>query len=240
MDKLKNIVIAAALIVIIGMIWQSCNERKGRAELLDQISSYELQNKAFSVKRFSDSSTIAEQTQTLLTQKEAAKLGLIELKGQITKLQSQVSQKQKVRYDSLLVEFVPDNFADTTSPYWVSRFRNGDTSRATIDSVIANSIIVPKPFSSHKQWLNIDGKVTKTGITIDSMTIPNKSTVTVGWKPSGFLHLSKTPVVEIVNTNPNITVEGMNNVVIKKKKGLLQKPLFWTVVGFVGGVFLVK
>jgi hypothetical protein len=62
----------------------------------------------------------------------------------------------------------------------------------------------------------------------------------VGWKPSGFLHLSKTQVVEIVNTNPNITVEGMNNVVIKKKKGLLQKPLFWTVVGFVGGVFLVK
>ena len=233
----KVLIYAAILFLLLCYLqFDSCKKDRKIENLLTQISKYELNNQQFSVKRMNDSSTIAQQNQTILTQQEAAKLGLIKLSGEIVKLQAQVSQSMEVRYESVFVPFVPTNFADTTS--WHFKFKNGDTSKAVIDSFKANSVIVPKKFTLNDKWLSLGGVVTKTGVTVDSMKIPNKSTVTLGWKRSGFLKLFKTPVVEIQNSNPYMTVSEMNNVVIEKKKGLLQKPTFWAGLGVVAGYIL--
>jgi len=152
-----------------------------------------------------------------------------------------VKQQQEIWYQPIDVPFTPENFSDTTGlqSKWYAKFKAGDTSRSIIDSLVANSVVTPMPFSKHEKWFNIDGIIKKDGLRIDSLKIPNEATVNIGWKKSGFLNLKTTPIVEVINTNPNISVKGMSNLIIKKNKSLFQKPTFWGAVGLIGG-FIIK
>ena len=217
------------LLVIVVMLFKSCQFKKEHDDLLAQMSAYKQGEKVFEVKRQKDSSTIATQSQTILTQKEAIRLGQIKLDGEIKKAQSQTYQSQKVSIKYVDVPFIPDGYDDTAS--WKKRFANGDTSKQICDSVLNNSVIVPKRFETDTKWYGISGKVTKSGISIDSMTVNNESTVTIGYKKGGFLNLKKIPIVEIKNTNPYLSVTKMNNVVIKPNDGILQKKGFWFALG---------
>lgn len=236
---MKNkITIAVLILVVLLLIWKGCQLKADHDNLLNQVSSYQAGEKYFKKKVLDDSSTIASQTQTILTQDEAIKLGLLKLEGDIKKVQSQVIQGQTINIDSVPIPFIPDNFADTTG--WMAKLKQGDSSKATLDSLLANSIIIPKKFSLKDKWYSIDGKVLRDGLLMDSLKISNESSVTIGWKNAGFLGLKKEPIVEIKNTNPYLSVTKMNNIVVKKKKGLLQNPLFWSGVGFLGGAYFIK
>jgi hypothetical protein len=236
---MKNkITIAVLILVVLLLIWKGCQLKADHDNLLNQVSSYQAGEKYFKKKVLDDSSTIASQTQTILTQDEAIKLGLLKLEGDIKKVQSQVRQGQTINIDSVPIPFIPDNFADTTG--WMAKLKQGDSSKATLDSLLANSIIIPKKFSLKDKWYSIDGKVLRDGLLMDSLKISNESSVTIGWKNAGFLGLKKEPIVEIKNTNPYLSVTKMNNIVVKKKKGLLQNPLFWSGIGFLGGAYFIK
>jgi len=236
---MKNkITIAALVILLLLVIWKGCQLKADHDNLLNQVSSLQTGEKFYKTKVLADSSTIASQTQTILSQDEAIKLGLLKLEGDIKKVQSQVRQGQTINIDSVPIPFVPDNFADTSG--WMVRLRQGDSSKATLDSLLANSIIIPKKFSLKDKWYSIDGKVLRDGLLMDSLKISNESSVTIGWKNAGFLGLKKEPMVEIKNTNPYLSVTKMSNVVVKKKKGLLQNPIFWTGLGFLGGAYFIK
>jgi hypothetical protein len=236
---MKNkITIAALVILLFLVIWKGCQLKADHDNLLNQVSSLQTGEKFYKTKVLEDSSTIASQTQTILSQDEAIKLGLLKLEGDIKKVQSQVRQGQTINIDSVPIPFVPDNFADTSG--WMVRLRQGDSSKATLDSLLANSIIIPKKFSLKDKWYSIDGKVLRDGLLMDSLKISNESSVTIGWKNAGFLGLKKEPMVEIKNTNPYLSVTKMSNVVVKKKKGLLQNPIFWTGLGFLGGAYFIK
>ena len=236
---MKNkITIAALVILLFLVIWKGCQLKADHDNLLNQVSSLQTGEKFYKTKVLEDSSTIASQTQTILSQDEAIKLGLLKLEGDIKKVQSQVRQGKTINIDSVPIPFVPDNFADTSG--WMVRLRQGDSSKATLDSLLANSIIIPKKFSLKDKWYSIDGKVLRDGLLMDSLKISNESSVTIGWKNAGFLGLKKEPMVEIKNTNPYLSVTKMSNVVVKKKKGLLQNPIFWTGLGFLGGAYFIK
>lgn len=234
----KNVLLYCiiAILIIIGLS-QACHYQKKQDDLLSQISQYQLGEKAFTKKINADSSTIVQQEQTILTEKEATKLGLLKLEGEIKKAQSQVRQTQLIKYDSILVAYVPDNFVDSSK--WLFKFKNGFKSNDVIDSLIANSIIVPKSFATQSKWFNINGKVNKDNVLIESLKIPNESSVTIGWRRTGFLWLKQKPIVEIKNTNPYLSVVKFSNIVVEKKKGIFSKPVFWVAVGVVGG-FLIK
>ena len=237
MNKINLLLYSIIAILIIIGLSQACHYQKKQDDLLSQISQYQLGEKAFTKKINADSSTIVQQEQTILTEKEAIKLGLLKLEGEIKKAQSQVRQTQLIKYDSISVAYVPDNFIDSSK--WLFKFKNGFKSNDVIDSLIANSIIVPKSFATKSKWFSINGKVNKENVLIETLSIPNESSVTVGWKRTGFLWLGKKQFVEVKNTNPYLSVVKLSNVVIEKKKGLLSKPVFWVAVGVVGG-FLIK
>ena len=237
MNKINLLLYSIIAILIIIGLSQACHYQKKQDDLLSQISQYQLGEKAFTKKINADSSTIVQQEQTILTEKEAIKLGLLKLEGEIKKAQSQVRQTQVIRYDSISVAYVPDNFIDSSK--WLFKFKNGFKSNDVIDSLIANSIIVPKSFATKSKWFSINGKVNKENVLIETLSIPNESSVTVGWKRTGFLWLGKKQFVEVKNTNPYLSVVKLSNVVIEKKKGLLSKPIFWVAVGVVAG-FLIK
>lgn len=232
-DKIIIIVLA---IVIVLLLYKGCEVVRDRNELLTQVSNYQIGEKEFKSRILKDSSTIASQSQTLLTQEEAIKLGLIKLEGDIKKVQSQVRQVQNIGLDSVFVPFIPNHYIDSSD--WILKFKQGDKSKSVIDSLVANSLIVPKAFELDSKWYNIEGKVKKDGVLIDSMNILNESSVTIGYKKSGFLNLKREPIVEIKNTNPYLQVSKVNNVVVKQKKGILQSKLFWMGVGILGGIYL--
>jgi hypothetical protein len=232
MSKITNIVLAVLLLLT---FYKSCQTEKDRDNLLTQISTYQLGEKQFKINKQKDSSTIAQQGQTIMTQDEAIKLGILKLEGEIKKVQSQVQQTQDVVIKKVEVPYIPQGYADTS---WVSQLLKGDKTPELCDSLLANSVIVPQPFKLENKWYNISGSVEKKGLQLDSLKLTNQSDVTIGYKKSGFLGLSKTPIVEIKNSNPYFNVTKMNNVVIKKNKSIFEKKTFWAGIGIIGGFIL--
>lgn len=216
--------------LIVVLMLRSCDDRKNYGRLQSQLSEYQLKEKQYEVKRLSDSSTIATQSQTILTQKEAIEMGILELQKQMKEVQAQVKQKSEVVIKDKPIPFIPSGYADTTG--WV-RDASGNVIRK-------DSIAVPQRFSLKEKWFNIDGYVKKTGLNIDSLSIPNKTTVTIGKQKSGFLGLGRDPVVTVKNDNPYVNVTGLDNVVIKKKKPFWKSPFFTLLVGTGIGVYLKK
>jgi hypothetical protein len=233
-----KIIIISLLLVLFILGYKGCQYYKEKENLLNQVSNYKNGEKEFKTKLQKDSSTIAEQKQTILSQDEAIKLGILKLEGDIKKVQSQVRQSQTINIDDIAVPFVPDNFADTTG--WMKRIASGDSSRAVLDSLLANTIIVPKKFFTEKKWYTISGVVKKDEVLFDSIKVNNESSVTIGWKKTGFLGFKNEAVVEVKNTNPYLQVTKLDNVVIKKKKGVFESKLFWGGLGILGGLILSR
>ena len=88
-QKIINIVLAFIILIL---IWKGCEIQREKDELVEQVSSYTIGEKAFKKKVQDDSSTIATQTQTIMTQDDAIKLGLLKLNGEIKKIQSQIKE----------------------------------------------------------------------------------------------------------------------------------------------------
>jgi len=212
--------------LVVMLIFRECKRTIDQGKLLSQLAQYQLREKQFSVERGKDSSTIAYQEQTLLTMAEANKLGLLEMDKKMKSLQSQVKQKSEVQIVEKQVPFIPDGFADTTG---FVRGENGEIIRR-------DSIAVPTRFKLSEKWFNIDGLVRKEGLIIDSLTIPNKTVVNVGYKKAGFLNFGKQAVVSVKNENPYVNVTGLDNVVIRNKKKIWQSPLFGIGVGILVGL----
>ena len=229
----ERLFIIGLIIVLLLSFWKGCQFKNDRDNLLGQVSQYEIGEKSFKTKILKDSSTLATQSQTILTQEEAIKLGQLKLEGEIKKASSQVRQVQKIKIDSVLVPY-----SDVDTSIWT--LKKTDNCEDKYDSLLANSVVVPRDFVTEKKWFTINGKVKKEGVLMDSIKIENESSVTIGWKRSGFLWLKKEPIVEVKNTNPYLQVTKMNNIVVKKSKSLLENPIFWIGIGIIGGHFLNK
>ena len=230
MKKLNRVIYVLLFIVIIVLLWRSCESERDRSKLISQLGDYRLKEKVFNVERLKDSSTLATQSQTILSQKEAIELGLLELEKSMKEVQSQVKQKSTTTIIEKQVPFIPDGYVDTIG---IVRGDNGEVVRR-------DSIAVPTRFKLNEKWFNVDGLVKKDGLVIDSLTIPNKTIVTVGYKKAGFLNLSKDAIVQVKNENPYVNVTGLDNIVIKKKKKIWQNPLVHIGVGVVLGYYITK
>jgi len=230
MKKINRIVYLVLAIIILVLLWRGCEQERDRSKLISELGDYRLKEKVFEVQRLKDSSTLATQNQTIMTQKEAISLGLLELEKTMKEVQSQVKQKSTTTIIEKQVPFIPDGYADTSG---IVRNESGDVIRR-------DSIAVPTRFKLNEKWFNIDGLVKRDGLVIDSLTIPNKTIVTIGYKKAGFLNLSKDAVVQVKNENPYVNVTGLDNIVIKKKKKLWQNPLVHVGVGVVLGYYITK
>ena len=234
----NKILIIALIIIIIILLLNTCKGMLENERMAKQISEYKVMEKEFAIKMKKDSSTLATQSQTILTQKEAIEMGLLKLDDAIKKAQSQVSQTQKVVIQKVDVPYVPNNYVDTSG--WYKKLKSGYIDKAVLDSIDSNCIVKHTKFLTSGKWFKIKGSVEKEGIAIDSIDIENKSTVTIGYKRSGFLGLGKKPIVEIKNTNPYLSVSNMNNVVIKKKRTIFSSKGFWGGLGLLSGIILSK
>lgn len=228
--RLKIVIIAFIILCLISWFIDSCNQSKINKKLVEQLSEYQIENKKFRAERQKDSSLIVTQNQTIMTQKEAIRLGLLEIDKRIKQVESQLQAKINVRVIEKDVPFVPNGYADTTG--WI-RNEQGIV-------IKTDSISVPQRFALSEKFFNVEGVVKKNGLKIDTLAIPSKFTITYGKEKTGFLKLGRNPVVQIKTDNPYIDVTSLNNIVIKKPQRFYNSKLFYLGVGILGGIFLSK
>lgn len=230
MKRVLYVVIAALILILISLLYDSCNKEKQREQLVSQLSEYQIKEKVFRSERQKDSTLIVTQNQTIMAKDEAIKLGLLEIDKRIKQVESQLQAKINVVIREKDVPFIPSGYADTTG--WV-RDEKGNL-------IKTDSISVPQDFALNEKWFQIAGTVKKNGLKLDSIKLPSKFTITQGSEKSGFLKLGRTPVVQVKIDNPYIDVSALSNIKVKKKKNILNSPFLYLGVGVVGGFLLKK
>lgn len=222
MKKIKTYTIFALLIAVIGfLVWDSCNIRKQAKDFENQMAEYNVKEQGFITTIDRQGKKITRQIQIILTKTQAVQQGLIE-NTRLKKIKSQVQIETTTKADTI---FIPFNDYDIFDDTWDEE----------------NLISVPKPFKMLNEWYIIGGRIVKKGIEIDSIQFFNKMTITIGdKKQKGFKNILKRriPTVEIVNESPYVSVEGLQNVVIKKRrKRWYQTTGFKVLVGFGLGIY---
>lgn len=213
----------------ISMIIATCNLLKERSSMLNNLSNYQMREKAFKLELKKDSSTIATQSQTLLSQKEAERLKILVLEDKMRKVQSQVTTKTTTGLSDVVVGWA-GVIDDTT---------NSIIEHDTLVVADTNCLKIPKRFEVKEKFYQISGEVIRQGIKFDSISFPNETIVTVGERKQN-LFSKKESVVQIKNTNPYVKMQSMNNIVIKPKKPFYEHPIFLISVGVIGAKILTK
>lgn len=210
--------------MVIGfLVWDGCNSRKQLTDFENQMAQYNSKEQSFKVTINEQGQKIAEQRQIILTKEQAVQQGLIE-NTRLNKIKSQVKIITRTKIEK---EFIPFNDYDLFDDTWDDL----DTEKM---------ITVPKPFKMLNEWYWIGGRIVKKGIEIDSIQFFNQMTITIGDKRlKGFKNILKRriPTVEIVNESPYISVYGLENVIIKKRKKFWQTTAFKVGVGFGLGIY---
>ena len=103
------------------------------------------------------------------------------------------------------------------------------------DTVIVGSaeegtwLKIPKDWSFKDKWLDIDGTVKATEVTINKLVSYGQPSITLGYS-RGFLKKSK-PIVVFEDKNPYTLVTDMSNVVIVNKPPFYKRPWFHMMEG---------
>lgn len=213
----------------ISMIITTCTLLRERNDLLGNLSNYQMREKAFKLELRKDSSTIATQSQTLLSQKEAERLKILVLEDKMKKVQSQVITKTTTGFSDVVVGWA--GIIDDTT--------NTIIEHDTLVIADTNCLKIPKRFEVREKFYQISGEVIRQGIKFDSISFPNETIVTVGERKQN-LFSKKESVVQIKNTNPYVKMQSMNNIVIKPKKPFYEHPIFLISVGIIGTKILTK
>lgn len=159
--------------------------------------------------RQKDSITIIEQSQNLVT-KDAEIVKKTEQIEKLKNLKAQVVYKTVYKVKNILVPYVDSNN--------VVIIHEKDSTGNIIDSV--NCLTLPAHVSRNEKNLSIDATINETGLTIDSLEIPDKVTITVGTTKNVF---DPQPIVKITHTNPYVNTSSVNNIIVDpelKKKQL--------------------
>jgi hypothetical protein len=131
---------------------------------------------------------------------------------------------------------------------WIEDFKNIKASVVIKEVTVIREVPVPfdrpipcefSPFAANKISKDFEfySTVENTGLTIDSLKVPNVSTIVVGQKRSGFLGLKSSMVVDVNNSNPYIQTSNISGYVYEPEKKWHEKILVNLAAGaFVGYV----
>lgn len=216
---------AILFIAIILLFRDGCQSRRQLKDYKGQVVNFNLKEQVFKVTVDNKNREIIEQNQMILTQAQAIDSGVLE-NTRLKKIKSQVRVTSTAKIDTIFIPFEED----------IKDFDAEGLKDVMIDP--GKYLLLPKKFSKINQWYTIRGLVVKEGLKIDSIRVFNVQTITIGDKKlKGLRNIFKRriPTVEIINENPYISVTGLQNVVITKKKRWYQTTLIKIGAGFVIG-----
>ena len=206
MSKLYNLSLVVLLVAIIFLVWDGCSKDAQLSAYKNKMNHFKLKAQVFEEKVDENGRRIAEQEQIILTQEEALNNDVLML-NDFRKVQSQVQLTTRTKIDSVYI------------PYEVVKT---DT-QVVYQCVDRKFQLITKDYS-------IFGNTLKDGVLLDSIYFDSKSTITIGYKSSGFLKKAQ-PIVEVRYDNPFMRTTGMQNVVIQEELKWYDKKKNWFGIG---------
>lgn len=76
----------------------------------------------------------------------------------------------------------------------------------------------PIAITKNKTYYKLFGTLTKTNLVIDTLVVPDKVTLVVGEKGTGFLKLQRNTTVDILHSNPYVYTSTIQGYVVHEKK----------------------
>ena len=216
LNKIYSFFIIIILIVL--LFREGCNQKKVD-DLIDEISNYKTESQVYKTK-----------------------LGLEINTNRALTLSSQKQMRTLIATNDTLMD-------------WIKQFKVINGVVTLRETTIIKEIVVPfdriipcdfKPFSANK--INKDflfyTTIANTGLTIDSLKIPNESKIVIGEKREGILKLKTKLVVDVNNSNPYIVTSNISGYVYEPKKKWYEK--MWANfaigvgAGYIGSQLIIK
>lgn len=212
-DKWKpHFVWLIILLIFCGIIY---GKQKSLNDFKAQIQKYNLENLAFEEELNEKGQKIVTQEQIILSQKDAIEQGLLEI-NRLKKVKSQVN---------VVTQTIVDTFVVSHTDTIVQYFEGGAFLK------------LPQSYTYLTNDISFGAEVTEKGLKVNNISIENSASITIGYKGNG-LFRKKTPVVELVNSNPFVQTNSVSNIVIEEKPNPLTDHKVWGGVGFLIGLFI--
>lgn len=219
MQKVYKLSLVVLLVAVILLVWDGCSKDAQLALFKKRVSNLNLKAQVFNETIGSDKRRMAEQQQTILTNKEALQQGLLMI-NDFNNVKSQVIVKTRTQIDSVFIPFEVVK-RDTQIVY---------------TSFDKRFILVTKDYAIYGQSL-------RNGVRLDSLFFDSQATITIGNKSQGIFRKSK-PVVQINYDNPYIQTTSMQNVIIQEDLKWYDRKRNWFGIGMglglVGTYFIMK
>jgi hypothetical protein len=204
--------------LLVFFVWQTFSANSKLQEYKNQVIKLKDGEQIFIEKLNDKGERIAEQDQVILSQKDAIAYNLLEIDN-LKKIKSQVKITTITKIDSIYIPVL-----DTIE-------------RIVYDTTGMALLKLPTKFGLESEWYSIFSTINKNGMLLDSLSLYNRQIITLGMKSNGFLK-APTPSVVVKNENPYVSINSLNNVVIKNDTRFYDKKGFWYGFGVVTGVLV--
>lgn len=212
--SLREIVLFATSIFLAFFLFvKGCRDQKEVDELVNRISNYKDSAQFYKLKVNGSPVDVAF-NQSLVLQTQNQLEAVLAKNDTLVKL---ISKFKKIASTTIINQY-------TTI--------NGDTIKLKGDSIPCSF----KPFQVRRDsaYYHFMGTIAPNYFSIDSLSIPNRQNIVIGEKKLGFLRGTEKRV-EIVNSNPLIHTDKIQNYVIQGKKKWHQTTAFKVGIGILAG-----
>ena len=216
LSKVKKHALLICIFLLLFFIWQSFSATTKLNEYKNQVIKLKDGEQLFIEKLSKNGEKLAEQDQIILSQKDAIAHNLLEISN-LKKIKSQVKIKTVTRIDSVYIPVL-----DTVE-------------RVMYDTSGFAFLKLPTKFVLENEWYSIYSTINKNGMLLDSLSLFNRQVITIGMKSNGVFK-APSPTVVLKNENPYVSVNSMNNVIIKNNTRFYDKKGFWYGFGVASGL----
>lgn len=215
--KVHRYYIIAIIIIVAIFLFRECSNQNKTDKLIGDVANYKTESETYKTK-----------------------LGLEINTNRALALETQDQMK------SLLA-------SNDTMREWISKFKEIKGGIILRETTIVEKVPVPfdkiipcdfKPFQAKKETKDFlfYTTIANTGLTIDSLKIPNQAKIVIGDKRTGFLKMKSSLVVEVNNSNPYIKTSNISGFVYEPKKKWYEKTwvhlLAGATIGVAGGKYV--
>ncbi len=216
--KHTNKILLVCLTLVFILVSQLLSTNAKLNDFKKQVIKFKDGEQYFIQKLNDNGERIAEQDQIILSQKDAIANNLLVIED-LKKVKSQVTIKTITKIDSIFVPII-----DTVD-------------RIVFDGQGLAFLKLPTKFGIEEEWYSLYSTINNKGMWIDSLSLYNRQTITLGLKSNGIFK-SPTPTVTVKNENPFVDVNSLKNVVIKNDTRFYDKKGFWYGIGVGTGILI--
>ena len=216
--KHTNKILLVCLTLVFILVSQLLSTNAKLNDFKKQVIKFKDGEQYFIQKLNNNGERIAEQDQIILSQKDAIANNLLVIED-LKKVKSQVTIKTITKIDSIFVPII-----DTVD-------------RIVFDGQGLAFLKLPTKFGIEEEWYSLYSTINNKGMWIDSLSLYNRQSITLGLKSNGIFK-SPTPTVTVKNENPFVDVNSLKNVVIKNDTRFYDKKGFWYGIGVGTGILI--